>query len=60
MTNDFLSVIDELEEAPVMTEALYELENIRGEYGNDVYIRVMDEVHDEDYDAAREILQDLE
>lgn len=57
---EFKDVVRELEEEPVLTEAVYELENIKTVYGGEEYTRVMSAVHDEEYGEALSILDELE
>lgn len=58
--DDFQTVIRTLEEEPVMTEEVYDLENIKHVYGGEEYNKVMSEVYDENYDAAIELLDQFE
>ena len=41
-------------------EVIYELEDIRHDYGPQAYNRVMAEIHDQNYGKARKILYQLE
>jgi hypothetical protein len=53
-------VIDELDQSSHVTEAIYKLENLKHVYTGEDYNRVMAVIYDENYDAAREILEELE
>lgn len=56
----YKDVIRELENQKVHTEEIYELENLKHDFDNEIYIDVMNEVYENNYEDAIEIIEDLD